>query len=88
MNLKETFRYQNKLQELTEEAVEILRFDRNVTVTTNTHLRKKVMPEAENETVIEMPDTEYADSITRLVLKSDLIQWLNLHKNTTFRDLR
>lgn len=66
MNLKEAFRYQNKLQELTEQATEILEYDCNVTVTENTHLRKKVMPEAENETIVEAPSTEYADRITEI----------------------
>ena len=63
MNLKEAFRYQNKLQQLMEEARDILRDEQNITLTTLTHLRHKIMPEAENETVEECPDTEYAEQI-------------------------
>ena len=66
MNLKEAFRYQNKLQRLLEEAEAILENDANVTVVENTYLRKKVMPEAENETVQDAPESEYADRITEL----------------------
>ena len=64
MNLKEAFRYQNKLQRLMEEAQYILAKDRNVTKVENTALRHKVNPEAEDETTVEMPDTEYAEQIT------------------------
>ena len=66
MNLKEAFRYQNKLQRLLEETESVLENDSNVTVVENTYLRKKVMPEAENETVQEQPESEYADKITEL----------------------
>jgi hypothetical protein len=52
MNLKEAFRYQNKLQHLMDEATDILSDDRNITKTQNTHLRSKVMAEAENETTV------------------------------------
>lgn len=47
MNLKEAFRYQNKLQSLLDEAQGILDCDANVTKVANTYLRHKVMPEAE-----------------------------------------
>ena len=67
MNMKDAFRFQNKLQTLLGEALTILSQDRNVTETENTYLRKKVMPEAENETVKEAPSTEYADRINALV---------------------
>ena len=67
MNMKEAFRFQNKLKTILEEAKFILGQDRNVTKTENTYLRKKVMPEAENETVVEAPSTEYADRINELV---------------------
>ena len=49
MNLKEAFRYQNKLQSLLDEAQGILDCDANVTKVANTYLRHKVMPEAEDE---------------------------------------
>ena len=64
MNLKEAFRYQNKLQSMMIEAEGILSRDQNITKVKNTHLRSKVMPEAEDETTVEMPSTEYSDQIT------------------------
>ena len=50
MNLKEAFRYQNKLQRLMEEAGNILGRDSNVTKVENTTLRHKVNPDVEDET--------------------------------------
>ena len=43
MNLKEAFRYQNKLQSFMDEAQGILDRDANVTKVENTYLRHKVM---------------------------------------------
>ena len=68
MNLKEAFRYQNKLQRLMEEAEGILGRDRNVTKVENTALRHKVNPEAQDETTLELPDTEYAEQITEIAV--------------------
>ena len=68
MNLKEAFRYQNKLQRLMAEAEGILMRDNNVTKVENTALRHKVNPEAEDETTLEMPETEYADQITEVAV--------------------
>lgn len=64
MNLKEAFRYQNKLQSFMDEAQEILDRDSNVTKVENTYLRHKVMAEAEDETIVITPDTEYYEQIT------------------------
>ena len=64
MNLKEAFRYQNKLQSFLDEAQGILDRDSNVTRVENTYLRHKVMAEAEDETVLAMPETEYYEGIT------------------------
>ena len=64
MNLKEAFRYQNKLQCFMGEAQSILDRDSNVTKVENTYLRHKVMAEAEDETVRPVPDTEYYGQIT------------------------
>ena len=64
MNLKEAFRYQNKLESLMIDAQRILLSERNVTKVENTALRHKVNPEAEDETTLELPETEYADCIT------------------------
>jgi len=66
MNLKEAFRFQNKLQTLMDEAQYILGDESNVTRVKTTYLRKKVMAEAENETAETLPDTEYAEQITEL----------------------
>ncbi len=66
MNLKEAFRFQNKLGALMEEAGEILGCDRNITRVQNTHLRRKVMEEAEDETAFDAPATEYSEQITQL----------------------
>lgn len=66
MNMKEAFRYQNKLQRLMEEAQGILCREKNVTKVENTMLCHKVNPEAQNETTLELPDTEYADQITEM----------------------
>ena len=68
MNLKEAFRYQNRLQDLMEEAQDILSVDRNVTKVENTHLRHKVNPDADDETMVDMPATEYADNITNIAV--------------------
>ena len=64
MNLKEAFRYQNKLQLFMDEAQSILDRDSNVTKVENTYLRHKVMAEAEDETVLAAPETEYYEQIT------------------------
>ncbi len=66
MNLKEAFRFQNKLQALLIEAQEILEYDKNVVKVQNTYLRHKVMPEVEDEVTEETAQTEYADKITDL----------------------
>ena len=68
MNLKEAFRYQNKLQRLMEEAREVLARERNVTKVENTALRHKVCSEAEDETTVEMPETEYGEQITEVTV--------------------
>lgn len=66
MNLKEAFRFQNKLQSLMDEAQTILGLDQNITRVQNTYLRKKAMAEAENETTVEAPATEYSEQITEI----------------------
>lgn len=68
MNLKEAFRYQNKLQWLMTEAEEILRRDRNVVKVEQTALLHKVNPDAVDETTIEPADTVYADQITNIAV--------------------
>ena len=63
INLKEAFRFQNKLQSLMDEAERILADDRNITQVKVTALYKKAMPEQENETTVEPAPSEYADHI-------------------------
>ena len=45
MNLKEAFRFQNKLGAMMDEAQSILGRDANITKVENTYLRKKVFDE-------------------------------------------
>ena len=68
MNLKEAFRYQNKLQRLMDEAACILRRDQNVVKVANTALLHKINPEAQDETTLELPETEYAGQITEIAV--------------------
>ncbi|MCD8235216.1 MAG: hypothetical protein LUD00_00885 [Prevotellaceae bacterium] len=75
MNLKEAFRFQNKLQALSDEVNAILGEEKNVVTTKNTYLRKKVMPETEDETVVTETENEYAERITDLA--AFLINLLN-----------
>ena len=68
MNLKEAFRYQNKLQRLMEEAEDILRRERNVVKVEQTALLHKVNPDAADETTLEPADTVYAEQITDIAV--------------------
>lgn len=65
MNLKEAFRFQNKLGALMDEARNILSHEANITKVENTYLRRKAYDGAENETVVDAP--EFANDITQLV---------------------
>ena len=85
MNLKEAFRYQNKLHLLLEETQRILGCEKNVMKVENTYLRRKVMQEAENETVEDMPATEYADRITEL---AGFMMFVLEEKEKLFRAIR
>lgn len=66
MNLKEAFRFQNKLQRLMDQAEEILSQRQNVLKVETTYLRKKVMPESENEVIVDEPSTEFSEQINQL----------------------
>ena len=66
MNLKEAFRFQNKLQSMMDEAQSILGSTGSITKVQNTYLRHKVMAEAEDEVAMEAPSTEYSEHITEL----------------------
>lgn len=67
MNLKEAFRFQNKLQSLSDELTLILCNPSNITSTKTTYLRKKVMAEAEDETVVDESTCDYREHIPELV---------------------
>ncbi len=81
MNLKEAFRYQNRLQSLIAEARTILSEEGNVTVQEVTLLKKKVMAEAEDETRIQEAPSEYADRINEVV--GFLLWLLSEHEKLT-----
>ena len=66
MNLKEAFRFQNKLQSLMYEADNILSSPNNITKVETTLLRHKVMAEAEDESTFDLPTSEYSEQITVL----------------------
>ena len=66
MNLKEAFRYQNKIQRLMDDAHSILSRDRNITKVENTHLRHKVMAEVEDETTASQRECSQHVWITTL----------------------
>lgn len=73
MNLKESFRFQNRLACLTEECLDVLDCRQNVVRVKETLLKKKVMPEAEDEVTETAPKCEYYGKITELV---KLTLWL------------
>ena len=68
MNLKEAFRYQNRLQTFLDTANSILSNEDCITKVSMTHLRHKVMAEVEDETIEDTPTTEYHQHITQLTL--------------------
>ena len=63
MNLKDAFRAQNKLQSLMDEASGILQDRANILKVTTTHLRSKVMPEAQDAVIEDTAPSEYAGHI-------------------------
>ena len=85
MNLKEAFRYQNKLQSFMDEAQAILDRDANVTKVENTYLRHKVMAEAEDETFLIAPETEYYEQITDI---AQFLLYLLNEKDKLFAAIR
>lgn len=68
MNLKDAFRAQNKLQALMDEAGDILQDRGNTLKVTTTHLRSKVMPEAQDAEVEESAPSEYAEHINQVAV--------------------
>lgn len=68
MTLKEAFRFQNKIQKLMDEAQGILSKEKNITTMEKTTLQSKMNPGSEDITVTEIPDTEYSEQITDIVV--------------------
>ena len=66
MNLKDAFRAQNKLQVLMDLAGEILQDQGNTLKVTTTHLRSKVMPEAQDVVTEDAAPSEYAEHINQV----------------------
>ena len=66
MNLKDAFRAQNKLQALMDEASDILQDRDNILKVTTTHLRSKVMPEAQDAVVEDSAPSEYVEHINQV----------------------
>lgn len=60
MNLKDAFRVQNKLQSVMSEAMDILEDHRNIVKVKTTHLRSRVMDDAQDVIVEENAPSEYA----------------------------
>ena len=60
MNMKDAFRFQNKLKGLTCEATTILQDRRNIVKVKTTHLRSKVMSDTLDAVVEETAPSEYA----------------------------
>ena len=85
MNLKEAFRYQNKIRALTKEVLAILSMDHNVVKVENTVLCHKANPEAQDETLWETPLTEYSDCITEL---ASLVMYLMDEREKLGRAIR
>ena len=60
MNLKDAFRFQNKLKELMADAAEILQDRRNILKVRTTHLRSRVMADDQDAVIEESASSQYA----------------------------
>jgi len=67
MNLKEAFRYQNAIQAMLLHAASELQDRSNILKVTTTYLRSKVKADAEDETMNDNADSEYAGKADLLV---------------------
>ena len=87
MNLKEAFRFQNKLQALIEEAQRHLANDQNVLKVKTTYLRSKAMEGAEDEVIEENLTSQFAGRANELMaFFMDLLEQKELLADR--RDLR
>jgi len=64
MNLKDAFRYQNRIQNFMDEAFAILGEQENITRVKSTLMIHKLVPEMEDEVTVSPKDTEYYEQIT------------------------
>lgn len=85
MNLKEAFRFQNKLQSLIDEVQRILEDESNITEVKTTYYRHRVNPDAEDETTLVPAESEFAEHITELVNFAD---YLLIEKSKLFYAIR
>lgn len=76
MNLKEAFRFQNKIQELINKSEEILRNESNVMLVTNTVLKSKVDREATDEVTKEQSKFTMFDLSMKVTSLADFLMYL------------
>ncbi len=76
MNLKEAFRFQNKLNELITKSEDILRNEGNIMTVTNTVLKSKVDKEAENEVTREPYRFSLFDLEGKVTRLADFLMYL------------
>lgn len=67
MNLKEAFRFQNRLQLLEDKARLFLIKEENITTITITLLKSKVDPSLKDEETVVQPDSPYASKVDKMV---------------------
>ena len=85
MNLKDAFRYQNKLQEYMKQARIILQNDDNITETEITVFRSKVDLQAEDEVTGAVHESEYSGKINDIV---GFLLWLLSQREKLSRAIR
>ena len=73
MNLKDAFRYQNKLKSLSSEILSFLSMENNYVSHKVVHLRSKVNKDYENEEIVQTFDSEYSSNITALIKLNDYL---------------
>lgn len=67
MNLKEAFRYQNKLDAYFQSITSYLNYPTNIMETKQNHLRSKSNPEAANETINTTKDRKIVYPVNKLI---------------------
>lgn len=85
MNLKEAFRFQNKLQCFMTEAEGLLSRDANITKTEHEYFYSKVDKDAQNQKVESEPTTDYAGKITQMTA---FLLWLLEQREVLAKSIR